>query len=113
MSLIKVITLGILAPFCFIFAQKTTGIYKTIGYDAFYAVSFLLLLSPTLIAITRKHEKTVLIILLNIFLSFTVIGWIIALIWASKSSEPEKLSRSDVLLMILVSVIIFAVLFFI
>jgi hypothetical protein len=43
---------------------------------------------PTIIAALRNSRHIVLIFLLNLFLSWTVIGWIIALIWAF-TSEPK------------------------
>lgn len=50
----------------------------------FGAVHFL----PTIIAALRNSRHLVAIFLLNLFLSWTVIGWIVALIWAI-TSEPR------------------------
>ena len=43
---------------------------------------------PTIIAALRHSRSTVGIFLLNLLFGWTVIGWIIALIWAI-SSEPK------------------------
>ena len=37
---------------------------------------------PTVIACYRKHGNMTAILLLNIFLGWTLIGWLIALIWS-------------------------------
>lgn len=37
---------------------------------------------PTIIAVKRKKKNAASIGLLNFFLGFTFIGWVIALIWA-------------------------------
>lgn len=43
---------------------------------------------PTIIALLRSKRDTLAIFLLNFFLGWSVIGWIIALIWAAKSDVP-------------------------
>ncbi len=49
-------------------------------------ILFLLLIAlyfvPTIVAFARKHKNAVAILILNIFLGWTGIGWIGALIWA-------------------------------
>lgn len=47
-------------------------------------------LLPTIIAIKRNHLQKVPIILINILLGFTAIGWIVALIWACMESKPTN-----------------------
>jgi hypothetical protein len=37
---------------------------------------------PTLIALLRGHDNTFAIFLTNLLLGWTVIGWIVALIWS-------------------------------
>lgn len=46
------------------------------------ALSFI----PVIIAAVRKHNDTILIFLLTFFLGWTVIGWIVALIWSLSSN---------------------------
>ncbi len=41
-----------------------------------------LLFLPTLIAKSRNHPNTLAIFLVNLFLGWTFIGWMVALIWA-------------------------------
>ncbi len=50
----------------------------------FGAIHFL----PTIIAALRNSRHVVAIFLLNLLLGWTVIGWIVALIWAF-TSEPK------------------------
>jgi hypothetical protein len=50
----------------------------------FGAIHFL----PTIIAALRNGRSVVGIFLLNLFLGWTVIGWIVALIWAI-TNEPK------------------------
>lgn len=37
---------------------------------------------PTMIAYTRKHERRGAIVLVDLFLGWTLVGWWFALIWA-------------------------------
>lgn len=42
---------------------------------------------PTLIALARGHHNGFAIFLTNLLLGWTVIGWVIALIWSVTASE--------------------------
>jgi hypothetical protein len=42
---------------------------------------------PTIIAAFRDSRHTVAIFLINLFLSWTVIGWVVALVWACTSER--------------------------
>ena len=44
-------------------------------------------LAPALVAMRRKHADRNAIILLNIFLGWSFIGWVIALVWSVKQSK--------------------------
>lgn len=56
-------------------------------------IMFMMLLSvyflPTIIAIIKNNNKTK-VILFNIFLGWTMVMWIISLVWAFKRDEEEK-----------------------
>jgi RsiW-degrading membrane proteinase PrsW (M82 family) len=43
---------------------------------------------PTIIAIKRKSPHTMAVVILNFFLGVTLLGWIIALVLASKQPQP-------------------------
>ncbi len=37
---------------------------------------------PTLIAFLRQHKNKLAIFLLNLFLGWTVLGWVVSLVWS-------------------------------
>jgi putative effector of murein hydrolase LrgA (UPF0299 family) len=50
----------------------------------------LLYFIPAIVASMRRHRNRTAITVLNIFLGWTAIGWIIALVWASTADvEPR------------------------
>lgn len=48
-------------------------------------VAALFYFPPTIVAWLRQHPNRVSILLLNLFLGWTVIGWIVALVWSASS----------------------------
>ena len=61
------------------------------GYVVLLIVIFLggLYFLPTLTAATRGHMNTTAIFVLNLFLGWSFIGWVIALVWAFKNDELQ------------------------
>ena len=53
-----------------------------------FGFGFVLYFLPSIIALARSKRDVVAILLLNFFLGWTAIGWIIALIWAVKMDAP-------------------------
>ena len=49
---------------------------------------FVLYFLPAIIAYSRSKRDAGAILVLNIFLGWTAIGWIIALVWALKQDVP-------------------------
>jgi hypothetical protein len=43
---------------------------------------------PSIIALARSKRDILAIFLLNLFLGWSIIGWIVALVWAAKSDYP-------------------------
>lgn len=43
---------------------------------------------PSIIALARSKRDLLAIFLLNLFLGWSVIGWIVALVWAAKNDVP-------------------------
>lgn len=43
---------------------------------------------PSIIALARSKRDLLAIFLLNLFLGWSVIGWIVALVWAAKNDAP-------------------------
>ncbi|HKH99833.1 MAG TPA: superinfection immunity protein [Candidatus Sulfotelmatobacter sp.] len=54
----------------------------------FFGFGFVMYFLPSIIALARSKRDTLAIFLLNFFLGWTVIGWIVALIWAAKNDVP-------------------------
>lgn len=48
---------------------------------------------PTLIAVHREHRNRGAIVVLNLFLGWTLIGWVIALVWAVKYTPDSSAAR--------------------
>jgi hypothetical protein len=51
---------------------------------------FLLYILPTIVAWRRKHPSENAIAIVNIFLGWTFIGWVVALAWAFTAIETPK-----------------------
>jgi hypothetical protein len=49
---------------------------------------FLMYFLPTIIALARSKRDTTAILLLDLFLGWTMIGWVVALVWAAKTDAP-------------------------
>ena len=49
----------------------------------FLALCFFLYFAPALIASSRNHASSTAIWFLNFFLGWTVVGWVLLLVWAS------------------------------
>jgi hypothetical protein len=54
----------------------------------FFGFSFVMYFLPSIVAFARNKRDTTAILLLNIFRGWTLIGWIVALIWAAKNDVP-------------------------
>jgi hypothetical protein len=58
------------------------GAFAALGTLVGIAFSLALLFLPTLVAKSRNHPNTLPIFLINLFLGWTFIGWVVALVWA-------------------------------
>ena len=62
--------------------------------SAFFAVLLVLVVSiglyllPTIQAISRGQPNTTAIIIVNVALGWTLVGWVVAMVWAVKEPEP-------------------------
>jgi hypothetical protein len=54
----------------------------------FFGFGFVMYFLPSIIALARNKRDIAAIVLLNFFLGWSVIGWIIALVWAVKTDVP-------------------------
>jgi hypothetical protein len=57
-------------------------------FGPFFGFGFLIYFLPTIVALVRHKRNTLSIFLLNLFLGWTLVGWIIALVWASTVDVP-------------------------
>jgi hypothetical protein len=60
----------------------------TFFFFPFFGFGFVLYFLPTIIAAIKSKRDTVAILLLNLFLGWSVIGWFVALVWAAKQDAP-------------------------
>ncbi|HTM40494.1 MAG TPA: superinfection immunity protein [Terriglobales bacterium] len=57
-------------------------------FGPFFGFGFVIYFLPTIVALVRHKRNVVSILLLNLFLGWTLIGWIVALVWASTLDAP-------------------------
>jgi Superinfection immunity protein len=51
---------------------------------------------PTIVAAIRRHQNAEAILVLNLFLGWTFIGWVLALVWAcTNNCEHKKAPATD------------------
>lgn len=50
-------------------------------------------LIPTFVASGRGHQNTAAILVLNLFLGWTFLGWVAALVWAFTEVRPKATNR--------------------
>jgi len=58
-----------------------------------FGFGFVMYFLPSIIAIVRSKRDVAGIILLNLFLGWTMIGWVVALVWAVKTDVPVVVVR--------------------
>ena len=54
----------------------------------FFGLGFVMYFLPCIVAFVRSKRDTASIVLLNFFLGWTMVGWIVALVWAFKTDVP-------------------------
>ncbi len=54
----------------------------------FFGFGFVMYFLPSIIALARNKRDITAIVLLNFFLGWTMIGWVVALVWAVKTDVP-------------------------
>ncbi len=57
---------------------------STFFFFPFFGMGTFLYFLPSFIALVRGKRDTLAIFLLNLFLGWSVVGWIVALVWAAK-----------------------------
>jgi hypothetical protein len=54
----------------------------------FFGFGFVMYFLPSIVALARSKRDIAGIVLLNFFLGWTMIGWVVALVWAVKADVP-------------------------
>lgn len=67
--------------------------FLSLFFFPFFGFGFVLYFLPAIIAGVRHKRDTLAIFLLNFFLGWTFIGWIVALVWAVKDDTPVAVRR--------------------
>ena len=63
------------------------GVFLFPFFFPFFGFGFVLYFLPAIVALMRERHDKLSIFLLNLFLGWSLIGWIIALVWACKSER--------------------------
>lgn len=61
---------------------------QAVGF-MFACVAFFIYILPLCVAGWREHPNFAAISILNLFLGFTFIGWVVALVWASTAIKRD------------------------
>jgi hypothetical protein len=61
---------------------------STFLFFPLFGLPFLMYFLPSIIALARSKRDLLSIFLLNLFLGWSIIGWIVALVWAAKNDVP-------------------------
>jgi hypothetical protein len=57
-------------------------------FPFFIGPGFIMYFLPSIVALVRSKRDVTAILLLNLLLGWTLIGWIVALVWAFKTDVP-------------------------
>ncbi len=60
------------------------------GVAIIFVISLFVYFLPTTFAEVRKHTKTSSIFVINLFLGWTLIGWVICLAWSLSENNNKK-----------------------
>ena len=66
----------------------STPILSMFFFFHFFGFGLVMYFLPSIIALARSKRDLLAIFLLNFFLGWSVIGWIVALVWAAKNDVP-------------------------
>lgn len=58
--------------------------------DTSLVILLLLYILPTIVASVRKHPQGNPIAIINLFLGWTLLGWVVALAWASSNFHGRR-----------------------
>jgi len=87
MLFLKILGLSLFVFICFGISQGTNG-FAAVAAVGFVIGLLALYFVPSMVANSRNHGNKASIIVLNVFLGWTLLGWVVALVWAH-SAKPE------------------------
>ena len=62
-------------------------------FPPFFGFGFIYYFLPSNVSLARSKRNTLSIFFLNLFLGWTLIGWVVALVWAVKADDPHRVDR--------------------
>lgn len=71
-----------------------TGYALSTGGIILIVVGFLFYFIPTIIALLRNHPNGVSILIVNFFLGWMLIGWVIALAWSCSAKAQSVIIKN-------------------
>ena len=66
--------------------------YGTFGMVVFLAVVVAVYFIPNWVASARKHPNANAIFVTNLLLGWTIVGWVVALVWAFTTIKPQEVA---------------------
>ena len=88
MKLIIWICIALFTGFGFIYGSTVQGA-SPIAVPIMAAILSLLYFIPSFVATSRSHPNQVAIVVLNIVAGWSLLGWIVAVVWASTKIKSE------------------------
>ena len=74
----------------------SSSVLLILVFPIVFAMGLCIYFVPTIVALSRKHLQKTAIILLNIFLGWTFIGWVVALVWSvMRTNNPQNPTISN------------------
>ena len=67
--------------------NNLTPIEMVIGFAALFLVLYIYFL-PTITAVKRNSPHKTAVVIVNVLFGFTLVGWVVALLLASKQPQP-------------------------
>jgi hypothetical protein len=89
MSIIAIIGLAFIAAGSFAIGSGTNSA-SVIATGVFFLTVPALYFAPAFIAHRRSHANKTAIVVLNVFLGWTLIGWVAALVWAHSTANAAE-----------------------
>jgi hypothetical protein len=70
-------------------------VWSILTVFAVMGISFLFYMIPSIAAIARNKQDVGTIVILNVFLGWTFVGWVVALVWALRQDATAMRATSD------------------